>query len=96
MVGYLNGTRLPNWVWLVVGILGAGFIIGVNYGSQIITKADLKEQASIYEARDVARNDAMKEQIRALDSKVDRRTNRINEELSDIARVTRYVARKVE
>lgn len=91
-MGYLNGTRLPNWFWIAIGFLGMGFTVATT----IATKADLATQAAIYERRDIQRNEMLMRDISNLDAKVERRTNRINEELGYIGQVTRYVARKVE
>jgi hypothetical protein len=95
-LGYLNGTRLPNWFWIAIAFFGLGFQVTMFLTTNLTTKADLAGQAAIYEKRDIERTEALRRDIQALDEKVDRRTKRINEELGVIGQVTRYVARKVE
>ena len=96
----LNGAKLPNWFWIGVILLGLGFQAGITYMSAKNTKESLQVQALVIEKKDAERTAQLKTDIQRdindLDSKLDRRTKRINEELSYIGRVTRYVARQVD
>lgn len=96
MMSYLNGARLPNWFWIAIGFLGLGFQAAMFISTNMTTKVDLALQAAKYEKRDEERTMALRMDIQRLDDKLDRRTQRINEELGYIGSVTRYVARKVE
>lgn len=91
-MGYLNGSKLPNWFWLVCWGIGIGILLVTN----VATKSDIAAQAAQYEKWDIERTRALQVQIQSLDDKVDRRTDQINAELSALSKVTRYVARRVE
>lgn len=93
---YSNGKRLPNWFWLVVFGAGIGFQSGVLYMTTIMSTERVMQAVRENSAADSSRAAMMTEHLQGVKDTLDRRTNRINEELSHLQAVTNYVARKVE